>query len=155
MRETAGLWDWALQAYDRKGAKAALLAAQDMHRADVCVILWLVWREARDAPANAGELESAKSLTARIQSPVTAEIRAVRRTLKTADIAGSDLMIERLQGAELAAERLELDALEAIDGAGVSPGKGGDMLRAYLGALGLSPDAAKSLADILRAALTS
>lgn len=154
MSDAPRLWDWALQAYERKGAKAALLAAQDMHGADVCLLLWLVWRETRAAPAGAGELESAKTLSARFQAPLSAEIRAVRRALKTADVAGRDDMVERLKRAELAAEHAQLDALEAIDAADVSAHGRGDMLASYLQERGLSADAAKSLSDILRAALT-
>lgn len=117
------LWSWACAAYARPDAKAACLELQDAHGLDVDVVLWIAWRCARAAPPDDAALDAARALSARSQSMFVKPLRALRRLAASKDahaLAGAeraDALAARIVDAELEAERAELEALQAIEGA--------------------------------------
>ncbi|HEY3950239.1 TIGR02444 family protein [Phenylobacterium sp.] len=112
-----GLWDWTLEAYARPGAPEACLALQDDHGQNTPLLLWAVWAETDDA----GRLARAADLARRWDGVAVTPLRAVRRALKptfegVADEAREGLR-EDVKAAELRAERVLLETLEALGGA--------------------------------------
>lgn len=114
MPDRATLWDFAVRTYARKGIAEHCLRLQDEHGLDVDVVLAALWLAAR------GRAWDEATLTAALDATETARlrlqgIRSLRRAI------GSDRELdpawqatyERLKEAELAAERVELDLLEA------------------------------------------
>jgi uncharacterized protein (TIGR02444 family) len=147
----SGLWDWTLGAYARPGVPEACLALQDAHGQMTSFLLWAVWAEATDEVL----LGRAAGVARRWDALALTPIREVRRALKPSFDGVSDNAREGLRedvkAAELRAERVLMEALEAI-----TPGQGGHgalaALKAASAAWGTpAPDAA--LAE-LAAALT-
>jgi uncharacterized protein (TIGR02444 family) len=111
------LWDWMLAAYARPGIPETCLTLQDEFGQNTSVLLWAAWAR----PADANVLERA-TRTARAWDETTLHpLRAVRRALKApappvADAAREGLR-EDVKAAELRAERVLVDTLEALSGA--------------------------------------
>ena len=117
--ETDSFWSFATAVYDRAGMSAACLALQDSFGADVNVLLFCVWLGAHGRPF-APCADRSLALSRLWQTTVVAPLRAGRRALS--EIAGreeaSELetaavfkLRETIKAAELAAEKLEIDAL--------------------------------------------
>ena len=108
------LWDWTLEAYGQAGAPQATLALQDVHGQNTAFLLWAVWAEGPDADALARAVAVAKAWDATVLVP----IRDVRRTLKAAlppvDDGAREGLREDVKAAELRAERVLMETLEAI-----------------------------------------
>lgn len=141
-----GLWDWTLEAYARPGAPQACLALQDGHGQNTPFLLWAVWAETADAALLARAADLARRWDALAVSP----LRAVRRALKpafegVADDAREGLR-EDVKAVELRAERVLLEALEALleeSGGGRGGASALKALEAASGAWGPpAPDAA-------------
>ncbi|MGD2131928.1 MAG: TIGR02444 family protein [Maricaulaceae bacterium] len=113
------LWDWAVKAYGRAGLKDRLLDLQNRSDADVCVILWCAWLDAFGAPST-DLLVRGAGLSATWRASIVAPLRAARNRLKSPPPEITPRDAETLRGeilnAELHAERLQLEALEAISG---------------------------------------
>jgi uncharacterized protein (TIGR02444 family) len=113
-----GLWDWTLAAYARPGVAQAGLALQDEHGQNVPLLLWAVWAEAADRDL----LARAAGIARRWEALAVAPLRSVRRTLKApiGDVsdAAREGLRETVKAAELQAERILLEALEALGGRG-------------------------------------
>jgi uncharacterized protein (TIGR02444 family) len=111
------LWDWALAAYGREGVAPACLHLQDHHGANVPLLLAAAWAAAED---RLFDVSAAVKVTRDFEHDVIGLLRAVRRGLKSARQGFQDSARELLRGhvkaAELEAERLLLDALEALAG---------------------------------------
>jgi uncharacterized protein (TIGR02444 family) len=115
-----GLWDWTLGAYGRPGVAEACLRLQDEYGQMTSFLLWAVWAETTDAEL----LQRASDVARRWDGLALAPIRAVRRALKPAfdgvpDGAREGLR-EDVKAAELRAERVLMESLEAV-----TPGQGG------------------------------
>jgi uncharacterized protein (TIGR02444 family) len=115
-----GLWDWTLEAYAQDGVPEACLTLQDRHRQNTSFLLWAVWAETADDHV----LRRAADVARRWDELALQPIRAVRRALKPpfagiADGPREDLR-EDVKAAELRAERVLMEALEAV-----TPGQGG------------------------------
>lgn len=127
-----GLWDWAVAAYARPGAKEALLALQDDHGVDVALVLWRAWLCAQGlAPTREAEIE-ALAFSDAWAAGVVDPLRAARTTLKEpwpgVDAGAALALRARVLEAELEAERLQLLALEALASAPSPEGaEGGDL----------------------------
>ena len=110
------LWDWALEAYSRIGVADACLALQDEHGQNTSYLLWAVWAEGPDAAA----LAEGRDLAMRWDETALKPLREVRRALKPALAGVGDRAREGLRedvkAAELRAERVLMDSLEAICG---------------------------------------
>jgi len=115
-----GLWDWTLAAYAQPGVADACLRLQDQHGQNTSLLLWAVWAETADPDRLARAVDVARRWEALALSP----IRAVRRALKPAFEGIGDSpregLREDVKAAELRAERVLMEALEAM-----TPGRGG------------------------------
>jgi uncharacterized protein (TIGR02444 family) len=114
------LWDETLEAYGRPGVPEACLTLQDEYGQNTSLLLWAVWAETADPAV----LAKAADLARRWEVLALAPLRAVRRGLKpafpgVADAAREDLR-EDVKAAELRAERVLMESLEAL-----TPGRGG------------------------------
>ncbi|MFI4950743.1 MAG: TIGR02444 family protein [Caulobacterales bacterium] len=109
-----GLWDWTLEAYARPGVPDACLALQDRHRQNTSLLLWAVWAEAADPALLARAADVARRWDALALSP----IREVRRALKPPfggiGDAPREGLREDVKAVELRAERVLMEALEAM-----------------------------------------
>jgi uncharacterized protein (TIGR02444 family) len=112
------LWEFALSVYGRPGFEAACLALQDEHGQCVPFLLWRLWAVAEgrgiDPVLLAGAAETARAW----EDAATVPLRDIRRRLKrrfppVSDSARAALR-EDLKAAELNAERLLLETLEAL-----------------------------------------
>ena len=108
------LWGWSLEAYARPGVPEACLQLQDEHGQNTSVLLWAVWAEGAD-PAT---LQAAAAAGRTWDAAVLQPIRAVRRTLKTpfaaVDDGAREGLREDVKDAELRAERVLMEACEAL-----------------------------------------
>jgi uncharacterized protein (TIGR02444 family) len=144
------LWDETLEAYGRPGVPEACLTLQDAYGQNTSFLLWAVWAETADPDVLAKAAEVARRWEALALGP----LRAVRRALKpafpgVADAARQDLR-EDVKAVELRAERVLMEALEAL-----TPGRGGAHALAALEAASAAwgkpapPDALAALAVAL------
>jgi uncharacterized protein (TIGR02444 family) len=111
------LWDWTLEAYAQAGVPEACLALQDEYGQNTSLLLWAVWAEAADPALLARAADVARRWEALALSP----LRSVRRALKPAfdGVADADRegLRDDVKAAELRAERVLMEALEAMSGA--------------------------------------
>lgn len=142
MGPMGGLWDWTLEAYGQAGVPEACLALQDRHGQNTSLLLWAVWAEAADPRLLARAADVARRWDGLALTP----IRAVRRALKPAfdgvDDRPREGLREDVKAVELRAERVLMEALEAM-----TESQGGahalDALKAAAQAWGTpAPDAA-------------
>jgi uncharacterized protein (TIGR02444 family) len=110
------LWDWAVDVYRRPQVAEAALALQDEHGQNTCFLLWSVWARGPEPKTMVRAAELARSW----EDQVLAPLRQARRNLKlevNGVEAGARLALrEDVKGAELRAERVLLEALEALTG---------------------------------------
>ena len=110
------LWDWTLEAYAQAGVPEACLALQDEYGQNTSLLLWAVWAEAADPALLAKAADVARRWEALALSP----LRSVRRALKPAfdGVADADRegLRDDVKSAELRAERVLMEALEAVTG---------------------------------------
>lgn len=145
-----GLWDWALGAYERPGVPQATLALQDAHGQNTSYLLWAVWAQTADAALLGRGAAVARAWDASVLEP----LRGVRRALKPAFPAVGDAAREALRAdvkaAELQAERVLMESLETLGGAGDGAASI-EALRAAVAAWAVTaPDQAlQGLADVL------
>ena len=109
-----GLWDWTLGAYGRPGVPQACLRLQDDHGQMTSFLLWAVWAETADAAL----LDRAADVARRWNALALEPLRDVRRALKPAFDGVADSpregLREDVKAAELRAERVLMEALEAL-----------------------------------------
>jgi uncharacterized protein (TIGR02444 family) len=108
------LWDWTLAAYAQAGVPEACLTLQDRHGQNTSLLLWAVWAEAADPVL----LARAADVARRWEALTLVPVRAVRRALKPAfdGVADGDreALREDVKAVELRAERVLMEALEAM-----------------------------------------
>ena len=145
------LWSWCLEAYAEPGVAEACLVLQDEHGQNVPLLLWSVWAEGPSPQALEAAVKTARIWQAEVLDPV----RQVRRGLKSETLpvpaAAREALREDIKSAELHAERVLLEAFEAL-----AKGQNGhpalESLTAAAAAWGSPPPAARLAA--LAAALT-
>jgi uncharacterized protein (TIGR02444 family) len=120
-----GLWEWASSAYRRPGVEPLLLCLQDRHALRVNILLWCLWCGERYAELQPALIRRALDLTDDWTAKVTEPLRSVRRHLKSAP-ANLGLR-EQVEKTELAAERIELEMLEAFAADAHAPSGGVDL----------------------------
>lgn len=112
------LWDWVLAAYERPGVPQACLTLQDEHGQNTSLLLWAI----RARPAAGAVLDRAAEVARTWDETVLHPLRAVRRGLKAPCPPVGDLVREGLRAdvkaAELRAERVLVETLEALGDAG-------------------------------------
>ncbi|MCQ4633542.1 TIGR02444 family protein [Shinella sp. CPCC 100929] len=116
------LWDFALDFYRREGVAMACLELQDRGNVDVNVLIHALWRTViREETLEQGDIEAADAHVAAWREEVVLPLRAIRRRLKSGPAPAPDKATEKLRdrvkAAELDAEHIELDTLEAIPAA--------------------------------------
>ena len=121
-----GLWDWAVSTYARAGVAPACLALQDEHGQSVSYLLWAAWAQVADPRS----LVRAADIARRWEAQALAPLRDLRRALKPGfpgvPDSAREALREDVKAAELRAERVLLDGLEALGGRA----SGGDTLEA-------------------------
>jgi uncharacterized protein (TIGR02444 family) len=112
------LWERASRAYESAEVERLCLALQDDHDQCVSYLLWAIWAGEQGRALNADLAGQAAELARDWEASVLRPLRAVRRRLKSVVAGISDsareASRERLKDEEIAAERLLLDALEAM-----------------------------------------
>ena len=108
-------WSFSLDFYARPGVAEACLELQDRHGLDVNLVLYCCWRGAILTQA---QLQAAIALTAPWRSEIVQPLRTLRRRLKPGfppfPEAGVQGLRKRIADAELEAERLQQQALDAL-----------------------------------------
>lgn len=145
------LWDFAVRAYAAPGVEAACLSLQDDHGQSVPLLLWAAWAGPQDDMILAQAVAITQAWTGAAIEPLRHARRALKLSLPGA--AEPRLALRtRIKAAEIEAERLLLEALEAL---GPPRSKGtANALAAVATAWGdpPPPDAVSRLAEALRAA---
>jgi uncharacterized protein (TIGR02444 family) len=133
------LWNFALVAWGRPGVSEACLRLQDDSGQCAPLLLWRAWAAGEGRDLDAAALGAGVELARAWEGMVTGPLRAARRALKSPfaglDAAGRAALACEVRTAELAAERLLLEALEAATPAGG----------------GAAADVADALAELARA----
>jgi len=115
---SARLWDWAAEAYAQPGVEALCLALQDEHGQCVSYLLWAIWAARTGRSLDAARLAQAVGLARDWETKVTHPLRQARRALKAPRPGlapeGRAAPREQVKAQDLAAERLLLEALEAL-----------------------------------------
>lgn len=117
-RGMQGLWDFACEIYGRDGVSGACLALQDRAGVDVLVLLHAIWR-VQNCGQTVGpeDVAAADALVAEWRGRIVAPLRALRRDLKSgpspAPSQATEALRQTIKKAELNAERIQLDLLEA------------------------------------------
>src|SRR3569833_1990704 len=109
-----GLWDRTLEAYARPGVPEACLSLQDHHAQNSPLLLWAVWAETADPDL----LARAADLARRWNGLAVTPLRDIRRALQPAfdgvDRGAREGLREDVKAAELRAERVLMETLEAF-----------------------------------------
>jgi uncharacterized protein (TIGR02444 family) len=144
----SGLWDWTLAAYGRAGVPEACLHLQDQHGQNTSLLLWAAWAGTEDAALLARAAAAARAWDETALKP----LRQVRRDLKAAkppiDDAAREGLRDDVKAAELRAERVLMETLEALGGRGQASPEAA--LAAAARAWG-PPPPKEALADLARA----
>lgn len=135
-----GLWDFAVAIHAAPGVDEGLIALQDHHGQCVSYLLWAVWTARCGRSANGAVLANGAALARNWEAEVTAPLRAARRALKRGwdpvpDGAREALRSE-VKAGEFAAERLLMQALEALTPERAAAGDVRERLAAAMGAWG-------------------
>lgn len=131
-------WDWAVDIHGRDGVDGALTQLQDAHGQCVAYLLWAAWAAAEGRPLDPATLAAAAALAAQWESAATGPLRRARRALKPSlppiDDGAREGLREQVRKTEFAAERLLMQALEAM--APAPTGSPGDLSHALVAASG-------------------
>jgi uncharacterized protein (TIGR02444 family) len=124
---SAGLWTWAVAAFEARGVSVACLDLQDAQAQNIPLLLWAAWAAATGRPVDDDAIEAACD-TARVwEDAVVAPLRAVRRALKTRmpdmDDDARETVRTQVKAVELEAERHLLEALEDLTPPGRGPAR--------------------------------
>lgn len=114
---TAGLWAFATGLYANEDIKQRSLELQDVHSANVCVVLWLCWLDSSDIRLERSELTQALNIVGGMNHELLSGLRDLRSKL----IAGSgftrvqeQLVRKHILAAELAIEKVLLQRLQDL-----------------------------------------
>ena len=114
----ASLWDFALALYAAPGVENVCLRLQDDFQANTNMVLWSCWLDAQNIRLTPERLGQAHERIASWDRAVVAPLRQLRRDLK--QHASEDHQVgscrQAIKSAELEAEKVELDWLEAMAG---------------------------------------
>ena len=147
----SGLWRFAVSFYRQPAVAGACLQLQDEAGADVNVMLCLLFLAAHGRPVDADEVTRIEELVAVWRNTVVAPLREIRRKLKQPlgafEVAVTAELRNDVKRVELAAERIQLEALERFVAVDSAPAAAVDRrviardnLAAYAGNIGPLPD---------------
>ena len=114
----SALWRFSLAFYRQRGVAEACLQLQDESGADVNIILYLLFLAARGQRVRADDVRRIEAHVAGWRDAVVVPLREVRRKLKLPvgafDVAVSAELRNDVKRIELAAERIQQEALERL-----------------------------------------
>lgn len=144
------LWDWTLAAYGRPGVSEACLELQDRFGRNTSFLLWAAFAESQGRAPDDALLASAAVVARSWEQEVLGPLREVRRVLKPVrspvDDTAREGLREDVKAAELRAERLLMETLEALTPGASS--SGADALVRAAAAWG-GPECEAALADLM------
>jgi uncharacterized protein (TIGR02444 family) len=117
------LWEVAVAVYEAPGVRELVLDLQDRHGCDVPLLLALAWLDARGVAIDDARYAALAEASAAWQREVVTPLRAARRALRPRAEAPTRLSLadaardefkRRVQALELAAEKHQLERLEAM-----------------------------------------
>ena len=108
------LWDWAVKAYGRPGVEAACLALQDEHDQNVSYLLWAAWACTSDPSVLARGADIAQRWEILALGPIRMARRGLKPGFSGVPDAPRQALRDDVKAAELRAERVLLEALEAL-----------------------------------------
>ena len=143
-------WEFSLAFYAKPGVSAACLALQDEFGADVDVVLFALWCARLGHSLSAAELDAVDAAIAVWRKSVVQPVRLARRACRTAppgefDAAAVEALRKQLLSAELAAERLQHGAMQALapaPGTVAASVAAPSNLACFASGAGIPPDAA-------------
>lgn len=140
------LWAWTLDAYARPGVPEVCLDLQDRFGRNTSFLLWAAWAGGLGRASDAAGLAEAARLARAWDAEVLTPLREVRRRLKPAcppvDDVAREALREEVKAAELHAERVLMETLEALTPA-AGLGDGREALQAAAAAWGGPPCSAE------------
>ena len=112
-------WEFSLALYAKPGASAACLALQDEFGADVDMVLFALWCARLGHGVSAAEVDRVDAAIAVWRTSVVQPIRAARRACRPTppgafDADAAEALRKQLLSAELAAERMQQLAMQAL-----------------------------------------
>jgi len=111
-------WDFAARVYTLPGVEAICLRLQDDEDQCVPLLLWRLWSVHEGRRVDAVLLDRAVEVARTWERSVVAPLRETRRRLKApappAEDAARATLRDQVAAAELAAERIGLDALDTL-----------------------------------------
>jgi len=110
------VWEWALETYARPGVPEACLTLQDAHGQNTSLLLWAVWAETADADLLARACAAAQAWDETALKPLRAVRRALKASCPPVDDEAREGLREDVKAAELRAERVLMETLEAMSG---------------------------------------
>ena len=102
------IWVFAAGVYADSEVETACLALQDDHRADVVLVLFLVWLGLGGRQVSARAMESYLSLSGHWQEAAVEPLRRIRRQIKERGGSAREIY-DSVKAIELQAERAELE----------------------------------------------
>lgn len=116
---TKALWDFAVSVYGSEDVSSACVVLQDLHGADVNVLLFAAWAGAECRQhLSMAQIEVIDQAISEWRVQIVRPLRAIRRQLKTgpwpAPEASGEAFRNKTKAVELQAERLQLESMEGL-----------------------------------------
>lgn len=142
---SSSFWEFSLSVYSKQGVPEACLELQDKYKADVNIVLFVLWVAEQGRRLSTEDIGRLTSLTTDWQNEVVRPLRLARRFLKTPasewQLPETATLRELIKADELEAEHLQQSVMEKFF-YGHSIGEGDDAdvaalanLEAYAAAL--------------------
>lgn len=110
--------EWSREVYGREGVEPLLLTLQDRHGLSVNLLLWCLWGGQYVGEFDPALIRKAADKSDAFARETVIPLRAVRRWLKSTpdgeNPSGRNALRARVKEAELMAESLDQEALEAL-----------------------------------------
>lgn len=110
--------EWSTEVYRREGVEPLLLALQDLHGLSVNLLLWCAWGGRFVGELDHGLIRRAADASDAFARETVIPLRTMRRRLKLMaegpNAAAFEALRTRVKEAELVAERLDQETLEAL-----------------------------------------
>lgn len=110
-------WDWIVAAYERPGVPQICLTLQDEHGQNTSFLLWAVWAGGADPDLLDRGARAARTWDQTALGPLRSVRRALKAPLEPVPDAAREGLRDDVKAAELRAERVLVETLEALSGA--------------------------------------